>query len=160
MFQGRSAKLDTDSSVPPTIVKSVLLKMRRSVRLNTWSVVTSRNRNVARYKRPSWRPWPTTCVRLSSGTSAMITHRRSAIVCGSPWKRSATSWLIPMQGWEYPKRLSSTIDGNRKIDQLVTMSQVSYVKRKMTCLLVSWYDFQDINVVFVGIGRKYLLKIT
>ena len=31
----RSARLNTDRSITPTIVNSVLLKMRRSVRLNT-----------------------------------------------------------------------------------------------------------------------------
>ena len=56
-------------------------------------------------------------------------------------------------------RLSSTIDGNRKIDQLRTTSYASNEKRKTTCPLISWYNFQDsvkINVVFVGIRKKYL----
>jgi len=60
-------------------------------------------------------------------------------------------------------RLTSTIDGNRKIDQLRTTSYVSNEKRKTACPLISWYYFQDlveINVVFVGIRKKYLqLKI-
>ena len=60
-------------------------------------------------------------------------------------------------------RLSSTIDGNRKIYQLRTTSYVSNEKRKTTCPLINWYYFQDsveINVVFVGIRKKYLqLKI-
>ena len=54
-------------------------------------------------------------------------------------------------------RLSSTIDGNRKIDQLRTTSYVSNEKRKTTCPLISWYDFQDsveINDIFVGIREK------
>ena len=63
----------------------------------------------------------------------------------------------------YPNRLSSTIDGNRKIDQLRTMSYVSNEKRKTTCPLISLYYYRDlveINVVFVGIRKKYLqLKI-
>ena len=62
-----------------------------------------------------------------------------------------------------PNRLSSTIDSNRKINQLRTTSYVSNGKRKTTCPLISWYYFQDseeINVVFVGLRKKYLqLKI-
>ena len=50
-----------------------------------------------------------------------------------------------------------------KIDQLRTTSYVSNEKRKTTCPLISWYYFQDsveVNVVFVGIRKKYLqLKI-
>ena len=61
--------------------------------------------------------------------------------------------------WWVANRLSSTIDGNRKIDQLRTTSYVSNEKRKTTCPLISWYNFPDsvkINVVFVGIRKKYL----
>jgi len=51
----------------------------------------------------------------------------------------------------------------QKIDKLRTTSQVSNVKRKTTCTLISGYDFQDlaeINVVFGGIRRTSLqLKI-
>ena len=57
----------------------------------------------------------------------------------------------------HPNRLSSTIDGNRKIDQLRITSYVSNEKRKTTCPLINWYDLQDsveINVVFVGIRKK------
>ena len=69
----------------------------------------------------------------------------------------------PVKG-DKPNRLSSTINGNRKIDQLRTTSYVSNEKRKTTWPLISLNDFQDsveINVVFVGIRKKYLqLKIT
>ena len=58
--------------------------------------------------------------------------------------------------WADANKLSSTIDGNRKIDQLRTTSYVSNEKRKTTCPLISKYYFQDsveINVVFVGIRK-------
>ena len=70
-----------------------------------------------------------------------------------------TMYKIYNRGWGQgmANRLSSTIDGNRKIDQLRTTSYVSNEKRKTTCPLISLYYFQDlveINVVFVGIRKK------
>ena len=45
-----------------------------------------------------------------------------------------------------PNRLSSTIDGNRKFDQLRTTSQVSNLKRKTTCSLI-WCTLSILNLV-------------
>ena len=73
------------------------------------------------------------------------------------------SLMATPQDLSPPNRMSSTIDGNRKIDQLCTTSNVSNEKRKTTCPPISWYTVQDsmkINIVFVGIRKKYLqLKI-
>ena len=40
-------------------------------------------------------------------------------------------------------RLSSTIGGNREMDQLYMTSQVSNITRKTKCSHISWHVFQD-----------------